>query len=73
MGDDGSFEASLIACHARLVIIKHCNLEMKLRLEFFTLPKITFQRVEQREAIIILTCFAEKKCQNVPEFLASKS
>lgn len=59
MGDDGSFEASLIACHARLVIIKHCNLEMKLR-------------VEQREAIIILTCF-EKKCQNVPEFLASKS
>lgn len=60
MGDDGSFEASLIACHARLVIIKHCNLEMKLR-------------VEQREAIIILTCFAEKKCQNVPESLASKS
>lgn len=53
-------------------IIKHCNLEMKLRLEFFTLPKITFQRVEQREAIVILTCF-EKKCQNVPEFLASKS
>lgn len=30
-------------------------------------------RVEQREAIIILTCFAEKKCQNVPESLASKS